>query len=136
MRRGQRGQAQIELALGAMLMAMLGLMAVTAVFVVRARSQAIAAAYACAQFLSQSPDPARAARMAGEAARRTLEGDWSAAGIGYAVTVTPGRPGESGRCTVRWTARLLFARLFGLPGVTEGEATFVADTEQWKARWR
>lgn len=132
----QRGQAQIELVLGTMLLVMLGLMAVAAVFVVRARSQAIAASYACAQFLSQSPNPARAAWMAREAARRTLEGDWSAAAISYEVDVIPGGPGRDGRCTVRWTARLLFAGLFDLPGVTDGEVSFVTSPELWKARWR
>lgn len=131
-----RGQAQIELALSTMMLVLMALGAITAVFVVRARSQAIAAAYACAQFLSQSPDPGRAAWMAREAARRTLEGDWSAAGIAYEVVVFPGAPGTPGRCTARWTARIPFARLFGLPGIADGEVSFVADAERWKARWR
>lgn len=131
----RRGQALIEIALAAAILLLLAAGAVAAVAAARARSQAISAAYACAAFLSQSPDPARAAWMAREAARRTLEADWSAAAVDYEVRVLPGGPGAPGRCAVRWRARILLSQLLGLPGLADGEAAFVADTERWKARW-
>ena len=56
----------------------------------RARTAATAAAYACTQFLSQSPDPARAQQNAVNIAWQTLNADWSAtAGVQYRVQVSP-----------------------------------------------
>jgi len=132
----QKGQALIELALLAMTLVLLAAGTVAAIFAVRARSQATAAAYACATFLSQAPDPARAAFQAREIARRTLEADWTAAAVDYRVQVLPEGPAGARWCRVRWASRILFARLLGLPGLAEGEAAFAADPERWKARWR
>jgi type II secretory pathway pseudopilin PulG len=135
-RQRQKGQALIELALAAMIFVLLAAGTIAAVFAVRARSQAAAAAYACAAFLSQAPDPARAAFQAREAARRTLEADWTAAAVDYRIHVLPEGPGGARWCRVEWASRILFARLLGLPGLARGEIAFAADPERWKARWR
>ena len=60
MKRTERGQAMAETALFAMLAVILAFGLLSWIPTHRARTAATAAAYACAQFLSQSPDPARA----------------------------------------------------------------------------
>jgi hypothetical protein len=59
-RKGERGQALAETALFAMLAVLMAFGLLAWIPTHRARSAATAAAYACSQFLSQSPDPARA----------------------------------------------------------------------------
>lgn len=57
-RRGERGQALAETALFAILAVLMAFGLLAWIPTHRARSAATAAAYACTQFLSQSPDPA------------------------------------------------------------------------------
>jgi hypothetical protein len=112
MRNMERGQAMAETALFATLAILMAWIPSH-----RARTAATAAAYACAQFLSQSPDPARAQRNAVQVAWRTLNADWSAtAGVQYRITVQPpGGAGEPGRCQVSFRSPTLFNRLLGCP---------------------
>jgi hypothetical protein len=67
---GERGQAMAETALFAVLAALMAFGLLARIPTHRARTAATAAAYACTQFLSQSPDPARAQRNAMNIARR------------------------------------------------------------------
>jgi len=104
----------------------------------RARSASTAAAYACSQFLSQSPDPSRAGRNAVDIAWQTLNADWSAtAGVEYRVQVIPPNgPGMPGRCAVLFQVPTLFNGFLGLnQGGWNGE-WFISRSETWKARWR
>jgi hypothetical protein len=104
----------------------------------RARTAATAAAYACTQFLSQSPDPARAQHNAVNVAWRTLNADWSAtAGVQYRVQVSqPSGPGLPGRCLVSFQAPTLFNRLLGLSQGGWNSEWFASRSETWKAWWR
>ena len=104
----------------------------------RARTAATAAAYACTQFLSQSPDPARAQQNAVKIAWQTLNADWSATrGVQYRVQVSPpSGPGLPGRCLVSFQAPNLFNGLLGLSASNWHSEWFISRSETWKARWR
>jgi hypothetical protein len=77
-RQSERGQALAETALFAVLAILMAFGLLAWIPAHRARTAATAAAYACSQFLSQSPDPARAAGNARKVAWSTLNADWSA----------------------------------------------------------
>ena len=104
----------------------------------RARTAATAAAYACSQFLSQSPEPARARSNAVNVAWQTLDADWSAtAGVQYRVQISPpSGPGEPGQCLVSFQAPTLFDGLLGLSKGGWNSEWFISRSETWKAKWR
>ena len=137
-RRGERGQAMAETALFAMLAVLMAFGLLAWIPVHRARTAATAAAYACSQFLSQSPDPARAQHNASMIAWKTLNADWSGTlGAQYRVQVTPpSGPGQPGRCLVSFQAPSLFNGLLGLSRGGWNSEWFVSRSETWKARWR
>ena len=137
-RRSERGQALAETALFAMLAVLMAFGLLAWIPVHRARTAATAAAYACSQFLSQSPDPARAQRNAANVAWQTLNADWSAtAGVQYRVQVAPpGGPGQPGRCLVSFQAPALFNGLLGLSRGGWNSEWFISRSETWKARGR
>ncbi len=134
----ERGQAMAETALFAVLAILMAFGLLAWIPTHRARTAATAAAYACSQFLSQSPDPARAQHNAMNVARKTLDADWSAtAGVQYRVHVSrPGGPGQPGRCQVSFQAPTLFNGLLGLSTSAWHNEWFVSRSETWKARWR
>lgn len=136
--RSERGQALAELALFAVLAAIVGFGILSLIPLHRTRTAATAAAYGCAQMLAEAPDPSDAVRQAHQIATRTLEGDWSATlGSAYLVKVSPpAGPGSAGVCTVRWNAPVLFNGLLGISDGGWGEVTFQSRSEQWKAEWR
>ena len=137
-RRGEHGQALAETALFAMLAVLMGFGLLAWIPTHRARTAATAAAYACAQFLSQSPDPTRAQHNAADIAWQTLNADWSATqGVNYRVQVSPpGGPGLPGRCLVSFQAPALFHNLLGLSRGGWNSEWFISRSETWKARWR
>jgi hypothetical protein len=132
------GQALAETALFGMLVVLLagGLLAWIPVH--RARTAATTAAYGCAQYLSQTPNPGRAAISARQVAQQTLHGDWSAtAGVRYRVQVIPpAGSGQPGRCAVSYQTASWFARLLGLDQAGWDTVWFISRSESWKARWR
>jgi len=134
----QRGQALAETALFAMLAILMAFGLLSWIPTHRARTAATAAAYACSQFLSQSPDPSRAGTNAVKIAWQTLDADWSAtAGVQYQVQVSPpGGPGEPGRCQVSFQAPTLFDGLLGLSEAGWNSEWFISRSETWKAKWR
>lgn len=134
----QRGQALAETALFAMLAILMAFGLLSWIPTHRARTAATAAAYACSQFLSQSPDPSRAGTNAVKIAWQTLDADWSAtAGVQYQVQVSPpGGPGEPGRCQVSFQAPTLFDGLLGLSEGGWSSEWFISRSETWKAKWR
>lgn len=134
----ERGQAMAETALFAVLAILMAFGLLAWIPTHRARTAATAAAYACSQFLSQSPDPARAQRNATNIAWKTLNADWSAtAGVRYRVRISaPGGPGQPGRCLVSFQAPTLFNGLLGLSTSAWYSEWFVSRSETWKARWR
>lgn len=138
MKISERGQAMAETALFAVLAILLAFGLLAWIPAHRARTAATAAAYACAQFLSQSPDPARAQRNAMSVAWRTLNADWSAtAGVQYRVSVQPpSGAGEPGRCQVSFRTPTLFNGLLGLNQSEWSSEWFLSRSETWKARWR
>ncbi len=138
MRRSERGQAMAETTLFAMLAVILAFGLLSWIPTHRARTAATAAAYACAQFLSQSPDPARAENNARLIAWQTLNADWSAMlGVEYRIEVQPpSGAGEAGRCLVSFHAPVPFNGLLGLSQGTWSDEWFVSRSETWKARWR
>jgi hypothetical protein len=136
-RPGERGQAMAETALFASLAILMGFGLLAWIPAHRARTAATAAAYACAQFLSQSPDPSRAARNARQVAWQTLDADWSGTfGVAYRLQVyPPAGPGLPGRCDVSFRAPTLFNGLLGLSQGEWGREWFLSRSETWKARW-
>ena len=135
-RPSERGQALAETAMYAGIALMLGLALAMLLPVHRVRTAATSAAYACAQFVSQAPDPDQARYQAELEAQRTLDARWSGtAGAEYRVVVSPaGGPGGAGQCTVYFTPPLLFNGLLDL-SIDEGAVTFQSQSESWKARW-
>ena len=135
--KGEQGQALAETALFAVLavIVIFGILALIPIH--RTRTAAISAAYGCAQFLSQSPDPGKAANNARLIAQKTLDGDWSATfGASYQVRIYPpsGR-GDAGRCEVQWSAPLLFNGLLDISKGSPSVESFVSRSETWKAQW-
>ena len=137
-RLGERGQALAETALFAILAVLMAFGLLAWIPTHRARTAATAAAYACSQFLSQSPDPSRAQRNAVNVARKTLNADWSTtASVQYRVQVSPPNgPGQPGRCLVSFQAPTLFDGLLGLSQSGWNSEWFISRSETWKARWR
>ncbi|HKJ38580.1 MAG TPA: hypothetical protein VJ972_07375 [Anaerolineales bacterium] len=137
-RKGERGQALAETALFAMLAVLMAFGLLAWIPTHRARTAATAAAYACSQFLSQSPDPVRAQRNAVDIAWNTLDADWSAtAGVDYRVRVIPpSGPGLPGRCSVSYLAPTPFNGFLGLNQGGWNSEWFISRSETWKARWR
>jgi hypothetical protein len=137
-RNGERGQALAETALFAILAILMAFGLLAWIPTHRARTAATSAAYACTQFLSQSPNPARAQRNAINVAWQTLNADWSATkGVNYRVQVTPpGGPGLPGRCQVSFQAPTLFTGLLGLSTGGWNSEWFISRSEIWKARWQ
>lgn len=136
-KRGEQGQALAETALFAVLavIVIFGILALIPFH--RTRTAAISAAYGCAQFLSQSPDPSKAVHNARLIAQQTLDGDWSATfGASYQIRVYPpnGR-GTPGRCEVQWSAPVLFGGLLNLRAGSSTSEVFVSRSESWKALW-
>ncbi len=133
----QRGQAMAETALFAVLAILMAFGLLSWIPTHRARTAATAAAYACAQFLSQSPDPNRATQNAWAVAWQTLDADWSGTvGVAYRVEVFPPRgPGQPGACEVWFKAPALFNGLLGLSHADWSREWFVSRSETWKARW-
>ena len=117
---GEHGQALVETAVWAAVAALLALGLLSWIPVHRARTAAIAAAHGCAQFLSQSPNPAWAAWQARQVAQATLDGDWSATlGSAYRVWVAPPQgPGAPGGCAVYYQP----PQLFGIAGLWKTES--------------
>ena len=137
-RPGERGQAMVETAIFAVLAILMIFGLLSWIPVHRARTSAIAAAYACAQFLSQSPDPARANKNAREIAWQTLNADWSASmGVEYRVQIVhPSSPGSPGRCEVFFRAPTLFNGILHSINGEWGSEWFLSRSETWKARWK
>ena len=132
----QKGQAMAETAIFAILAVIMGFGLLTWIPLHRARTVATATAYACAQFLSQSPNPERAARNALQIAESTLGADWSATmGMQYQVNVQAGFPGGAGVCTVQYQAPVLFRGL-GFIGPEWSTEQYISRSETWKARWQ
>jgi hypothetical protein len=132
----ERGQALAEVALFSLLAVILAFGLLSLIPMLRARTAAASAAYACAQFLSQSPNRSKAANNAYNIAWQTLKGDWSATlGVDYQVEVAaPSGSGQPGACAVHYCVKPLFGGL-GLidPGWSTG--WFVSRSETWKAKW-
>jgi hypothetical protein len=134
----QAGQALAEFALFSTLVIIMAFGLLSWISFHRARTAATSAAYACAQFLSQSPDPHRAARNAYLIAQQTLNADWTATlGVQYRVRVAPpGGTGEPGACSVAYNVPVFFNGLLGLDNPGWSEQWFVSRSETWKAKWR
>ena len=137
-RRGERGQALAETALFAVLAVLMAFGLLAWIPTHRARTAATAAAYACSQFLSQSPNPATGPKQCGQCRMETLNADWSAtAGVQYQVQVSPpSGPGLPGRCLVSYQAPTLFNGLLGLGAGGWNNEWFISRSETWKARWQ
>jgi len=132
----ERGQALAEMAVISVVAIMLIFGTLSLIVLHRARSAAIAASYACAQFLSQAPDPGQAAQQAYMIADQTVNGDWSGlVDVEFRVEVAaPAGPGAPGSCTVYYNAPFLYNGLFGIPDEWAAES-FYSRSEAWKADW-
>jgi hypothetical protein len=134
-KKSEQGQAMAETALFSALLVLMAFGFLSLIPIHRARSAATAAAYGCAQFLSQSPDPVRAVQNAQRIANDTLVSAWSGTfGVQYSVQIEPPRaPGEPGACQVSWQIPELFRFGFGSGHSVE---RFVSRSETWKAKWQ
>jgi Tfp pilus assembly protein FimT len=132
----QRGQALAEFAAVAVLAVMLAMLAVSVIPIHRAKTTAVTASYACAQFLSQSRDPAKAATNAAQIAQQIINQRWSGSGkSSFTVSVsTHGGAGQSGSCTVSYKVSTLFG-FFGLSDYS-GCFTAVSRSEKHKSLWK
>jgi len=132
-----RGQALAETALVIVPLVFLALLGVNVLMLHRARTAATAAAYACAQYVTQFPHrPAAAADHGASVAQQILSGAWSALGqTRFRVSPTPpGGPGEYGGCSVRYEVRLFFSPP-GLKSVQGNVVRFYGAGERWQGRW-
>jgi Flp pilus assembly protein TadG len=134
--RKERGQALAETAVISVVAILLIFGTFSLIVLHRARSAAISASYACAQFLSQSPDPRQAADQAYAIANQTVNADWSGlVNVKFRIDVSaPVGPGAAGNCTVYYNAPFLFNGLFGIPDEWAAES-FYSRSEAWKAKW-
>jgi len=134
--RKERGQALAETAVISVVAILLIFGTFSLIVLHRARSAAISASYACAQFLSQSPDPGQAARQAYAVASQTVNADWSGlVNVQFRIEViAPAGPGAPGNCTVFYNAPFLYNGLFGIPDEWAAES-FYSRSEAWKANW-
>ena len=133
----QAGQAMVETALFSVLAVILAFGMLSWIPLHRARTQATAAAYSCAQFISQSPNPSLAAQNALLAVEKTLDADWSATlGVTYKVIVSPGSPGGPGGCSVSYQVPVMFKGLGLIDPGGWSEEWYVSRSETWKAKWR
>jgi hypothetical protein len=137
-RKLERGQALAETALFGILAVVMAFGLLAWIPVHRTRTTATAAAYACAQFLSQSPNTERAAANARQVAWQTLDETWSGTrGVEYQTQIIPpSGPGQPGRCAVSYHTPSLFNGLLGLSKDGWNTAWFISRSETWKARWR
>lgn len=137
MNRREKGQALAETAIFSLLAVLLGLAILALVPVHRTRTAAAAAAYACAQFVSQASLPDEAVRQAETVARRTIDAQWS--GLpGSSFEIRPwhaGGPGAASGCTVIYRVPILFNGLLGFADPGPGRISFSARSETWKAQW-
>ena len=136
MKRKERGQAIVELALLAAVMFLLAALGLTAIPLHRAHTAAVSAVYACAQFVTQHPNRPDAAANAGYTeAQRTLHGGWSALSkASFRLSVSPPQhAGEAGTCSVTYSVDLLFDPL-GM-GQHTRTLTLTGRSERWKAEW-
>jgi len=131
-----RGQALAEAALVLVPLVFLAMLGVNGLMLHRARTAATAAAYACAQYVTQYPHRPQAAAAHGQAiAEQVVSGAWSALGqTHFRVSPVPGGPGEFARCSVRYEVRLLFAPP-GLQPVQGNTIRFYGAGERWQGRW-
>lgn len=131
-----RGQALAEAALVAGVMVLVAMLGLTAVPIHRAHTAAMAAVYACAQFMTQYPNqPDEALRVGYEVANQTLNSTWNAlAHASFRLQVYPPRhAGEVGTCSITYSVRLLFDPL-GI-GQTTRTISLDARSERWAADW-
>jgi Flp pilus assembly protein TadG len=134
--RREKGQALAETAVISIVAILLIFGTFSLIVIHRARAAAISASYACAQFLSQSPDPAAAKQQATFVANQTVNSDWSGlVNVQFRIQVSPpASHGASGSCTVYYSAPFLFNGLFGIPTEWVAES-FYSRSEAWKANW-
>ena len=132
----EKGQALAETTMISVVAILLIFGTFSLIVIHRARAAAISASYACAQFLSQSPDPVAAQRQATNIANQTVNSDWSGlVNVHFRVQVSPpAGPGAPGSCTVYYSAPFLYNGLFGIPTAWNPES-FYSRSESWKADW-
>jgi hypothetical protein len=132
-RKLEKGQALAETAIISVAAMLLLVGIISLVPLGRARTAATSAAFACAEFLSQNPDPVAAKTVAYQAAMATLQGGWGGTGTAnFQISVVPptGR-GAPGTCSVRWTVAVKFLPL-SIGGSTE---QFTSRSETWRSKW-
>ena len=137
-RTAESGQALAETAIFALMAVLLAFSLLALIPQHRARTVAVSAAYSCAQFVSQSPNPTWAVYQARAVARRTLDADWSGTlGVQYDVEVlAPNGPGSAAGCAVFYHAPVLFNGLLGAGDPGWSVEWFLTESDTWKARWR
>jgi len=137
-RTSESGQALAETAIFSLMAVLLAFSLLAFIPQHRARTVATSAAYSCAQFVSQSPNPTWAVYQARAVARRTLAADWSGTlGVQYDVEVlAPNGPGSAAGCAVFYHAPVLFNGLLGASDPGWSVEWFLTQSETWKARWR
>jgi len=136
--RKECGQALAETAIFSIMAVLLAFGLLSLIPQHRARTVATSAAYSCAQFVSQSPNPSWAVYQAEAVARSTFQADWSGTlGVQYDVEVlAPTGPGSAAGCLVFYHAPVLFNGLLGLRDPGWSAEWFISQSESWKARWR
>ena len=136
--RSERGQALAETAIFSIMAVLLAFGLLAFIPLHRARTVATSAAYSCAQFVSQSPNPTWAVYQAEAVARRTFNADWSGTlGVQYDVQVlAPNGPGSAAGCVIFYHTPVLFNGLLGLNDPGWSAEWFLSQSESWKARWR
>jgi len=134
----EQGQALAETAIFSIMAVLLAFGLLAFIPQHRARTVATSAAYACTQFVSQSPNPAWAVYQAEAVARRIFQSDWSGTlGVQYDVEVlAPSGPGSTAGCVIFYHAPVFSNGLLELDDPGWSAEWFISHSESWKARWR
>lgn len=136
-KRNQRGQAMMEFALFATLAITMTWLFVRSIQIHRARTAAIASAYACTQYLISSPRTDLAAYNAITVAEKNLRSRTGIERMEFTIRVNRGTTAQQAYCEVQYKASLLG---FGWSELVKnspnkGKERFYAQTDSWKARW-
>ncbi len=133
-----RAQALAEAALVVALLALLAMLGINLLILHRVQTAALAAAYACAQYITQFPHQVQRAQTVGQqVALQTLSPNaWNAlSSASFTVAVhPPTRGGEVGWCTVTYHVTLPFAP----PGMEARQGNVIrlfGRSERWQSRW-
>lgn len=129
------GQSLAEFAAFSSLAVLVALIAVNFIPLHRAKTTAVTASYACAQFLAESRNPANAVANATRIAQEIIQKRWSGSNATFSISVqSADEAGGQGTCVVSYKVKT-FLVLLGAPEVS-GRSVSVSRMEKHKSLWK